>query len=74
MIGTYVIENKTLGEGAFGKVKLGVHIHSQQEVAIKLFDKERLKSKKNMLKFNRERKILKKLSHMNIVKVYEVSL
>ena len=31
MIGDYIIE-KTLGQGTFGKVKQGIHIHTNQKV------------------------------------------
>jgi 5'-AMP-activated protein kinase catalytic alpha subunit len=43
MLGNYKIgmsllysQGKTLGEGTFGKVKLGVHIPSEEKVAVKI--------------------------------------
>jgi 5'-AMP-activated protein kinase catalytic alpha subunit len=38
IIGNYKIE-KVIGEGTFSKVKLGIHIPTQQKVAIKILDK-----------------------------------
>ena len=37
-IGSYLIK-KTIGEGTFGKVKLGIHIPTNEKVAIKILDK-----------------------------------
>ena len=37
-VGTFVL-GKTLGEGSFGKVKLGLHKLTGQKVAIKIVDK-----------------------------------
>jgi serine/threonine protein kinase len=33
---------KTIGEGTFGKVKLGVHTLTQENVAIKILDKNKI--------------------------------
>jgi 5'-AMP-activated protein kinase catalytic alpha subunit len=38
-IGNYTIM-KTIGEGTFGKVKLGIHIPTQEKVAIKILEKK----------------------------------
>ena len=37
-IGAYIIK-KTIGEGTFGKVKLGIHIPTNEKVAIKILEK-----------------------------------
>ena len=37
-IGNYLIK-KTLGQGTFGKVKLGIYLPSQEKVAIKILEK-----------------------------------
>jgi serine/threonine protein kinase len=37
-IGDYIL-GKTLGEGTFGKVKLGIHKLTQEKVAIKILQK-----------------------------------
>lgn len=41
VLGDYKI-GRTLGEGAFSKVKLAVHLPSQEKVAIKIIDKKRM--------------------------------
>ena len=33
---------ENIGEGTFGKVKLGVHVHTGQRVAIKTLQKEKI--------------------------------
>ena len=63
---------KTIGEGTFGKVKLGVHIPSEEQVAIKILEKERIQDKEDLNRIAREINILKKLNHPNIIKIYDV--
>jgi len=40
-IGNYII-SKTLGEGTFGKVKLGTHTLTGEKVAVKILEKSRI--------------------------------
>ncbi|CAE8617304.1 unnamed protein product, partial [Polarella glacialis] len=40
-IGHYIL-GKTIGEGTFGKVKLGTHILTGEKVAVKILEKERI--------------------------------
>ena len=71
---------QTLGEGEFGKVKLGVHRKYGEEVAIKLIKREKVAAsaqeegtdESKMSKVEREIHILKLLKHPNIVHLYEV--
>ncbi|KAL7318455.1 hypothetical protein PS15m_001698 [Mucor circinelloides] len=63
---------QTLGEGEFGKVKLGIHIETGQEVAIKLIKKEGSGSDTRINKVEREISVLKTLNHPYIVKLYNV--
>ncbi|KAI8352087.1 kinase-like domain-containing protein, partial [Blakeslea trispora] len=62
---------QTLGEGEFGKVKLGAHVETGREVAVKLIKKERGASNR-ISKIEREISILKTLDHPYIVKLYNV--
>lgn len=39
--GHYIL-GKTIGEGTFGKVKLGTHILTGEKVAVKILEKERI--------------------------------
>ena len=70
--GPYIL-GKTLGEGAFAKVKEATQIHAKEKVAIKILDKSRLLEDENdVQKFKKEISILKKLHHKNIIQLYEV--
>jgi serine/threonine protein kinase len=71
MIGDYVV-GKTLGQGTFAKVKLGVHKTTKQKVALKLIDQSKAKSQKDKENITREIKLLSLLDHPNIVKLFEV--
>ena len=70
-ISQYQIKGK-IGEGMFGKVKLGVHILTQEKVAIKIFDKGKIKNEKEVEYIEREISILRKLNHYNIIKLYNI--
>ncbi|WFD36920.1 hypothetical protein MCUN1_003812 [Malassezia cuniculi] len=68
---------QTLGEGEFGKVKLGVHRAWGEEVAIKLIKRDKVAAaeiheENKMSKVEREIKVLKNVRHPNIVYLYEV--
>lgn len=71
-IGSYTL-GVTLGEGAFGKVKLGTHILTNEKVAIKILDKIKMqKDEEDMVRVQREIAILKRLRHKNIIQLYEI--
>ena len=70
--GEYIL-GQTLGEGEFGKVKLGWKKDGSVQVAIKLIRKENLKGNPSRLpKIHREVTILGGLSHPNIVRLHEM--
>ena len=70
-IGGYLIKNN-LGEGTFGKVKLGIYIKTGEKVAIKIIDKRKLIEKNDQIHLKREIDLLQKLNHINIISVYEI--
>lgn len=42
---------ETIGEGTFGKVKLGIHKPTKQEVAIKILEKKKFYFSQRLTKF-----------------------
>lgn len=67
VVGPYKL-GRTLGEGTYGKVKLGTHTTTGQEVAIKIMKPQEVKDKGDI---EREICILKLLKHPNIVELHE---
>ncbi|KAJ3362424.1 Protein kinase [Allomyces javanicus] len=63
---------KTLGQGTFGKVKLAQHNQSGRKVAIKLIEKDNIKTDKQKTSVRREVRLLSLLHHRNIVCVHDV--
>ena len=45
---------KTIGEGTFGKVKLALHKITNEEVAIKILEKAKIKNKKDLERIDKE--------------------
>ncbi|KAJ8516983.1 hypothetical protein ONZ45_g5773 [Pleurotus djamor] len=62
----------TLGEGEFGKVKLGLHSMWGEEVAVKLIRRGNVDNTVRMSKVEREIEVLRTLKHPNIVRLYDV--
>ncbi|OBZ88584.1 Fatty acyl-CoA synthetase and RNA processing-associated kinase 1 [Choanephora cucurbitarum] len=63
---------QTLGEGEFAKVKAGVHVHTNQEVAIKLMRKDLIKHASLETKLEREISVLRSVHHPYIVQLFDV--
>ncbi|KAI8145395.1 kinase-like domain-containing protein [Fennellomyces sp. T-0311] len=63
---------ETLGIGEFGKVKLAQHVKTGQKVAVKMIDKSHTEKANIRDKVEREIALLKRLSHPNIVKLFDV--
>ncbi|KIM26636.1 hypothetical protein M408DRAFT_72606, partial [Serendipita vermifera MAFF 305830] len=68
--GPYILL-QTLGEGEFGKVKLGLHSHWAEEVAVKLIRRGNVENDVRMQKIRREIAVLESLHHPSIVRLYE---
>jgi serine/threonine-protein kinase len=69
-LGPYVLL-ECLGEGAMGQVFKARHRKLDRIVALKIIRKERLKSAHAIQRFQREARAVAKLSHPNIVAVYD---
>lgn len=70
-IGSYRL-GKTLGKGSFGKVKLAEHELTGHKVAVKILNRQKIKSSQMDRKIRREIKILKLFRHPHIIRLYEV--
>jgi serine/threonine protein kinase len=70
-IGNYTI-GKSIGEGTFGKVKLGTHLTTNDKVAIKILEKKRISDVADVERIAREIHILKLIRHPNIIQLYEI--
>ena len=64
--------SKKLGEGRFSIVKLGTHSLTNQPVAIKILDKTKIAKLEDKERINREIKIMKKINHFSITKLYTI--
>jgi 5'-AMP-activated protein kinase catalytic alpha subunit len=71
VLGQYRL-GKTLGIGAFGKVKMAHHIITGQKVAVKILNKGKIKHMEMAEKVRREINILKMCTHPHIIRLYEV--
>ena len=70
-IGNYQIK-QTLGEGTFGKVKLGIYLPTNEKVAVKIIEKERMTDKEDIVRLKREFDMLSKFNHPNVILVTEI--
>jgi len=59
-----------IGIGTFGEVKLGINKKTNENVAIKIIDKEKMINFNNIKRIKREFNIIKSLNHLNIIKTY----
>jgi calcium-dependent protein kinase len=66
-----IMDNKLLGQGAFGKVKKCVNLKTKIVHAVKIMEKSKM-DKGEKVRLSYEIDILKNLDHPNIVKLYEV--
>lgn len=61
-----------MGEGTFGKVKVGTHILTGEKVAIKVLEKAKIVDVADVERVAREIHILKIIRHPHIVQLYEI--
>ncbi|KAA8494516.1 CBL-interacting protein kinase 23 [Porphyridium purpureum] len=70
-VGKYLI-GETLGQGAFGKVKLGKHTETGVQYAVKIIEKKEIAANSMAANVKREISIMRQLHHPNIVNFHEV--
>jgi len=70
-IGQYVL-GKTIGEGTFGKVRLGTHVLTGETVAVKILERLRVKEIADVERVAREIHILKRVQHSHIIQLHEI--
>jgi 5'-AMP-activated protein kinase catalytic alpha subunit len=61
-----------LSDGTFGKVKIGEHVVTKHKVAIKILNRQKIKSLDVVGKIRREIQNLKLFRHPHIIKLYQV--
>ena len=67
-IGNYIL-GETLGNGTFGKVKSAIHHNTKQKVAVKILNREKIKTLDVVGKIRREIQNMKLFNHPHIVKL-----
>lgn len=63
---------RTLGEGAYGKVKYAVNKELNEPVAIKILDKEKIQKQNMGAQIKKEIMIMRMITHKNVIAVKDV--
>lgn len=66
----YII-GKQIGQGAYAIVYIGMHKKSNKKVALKIYIKEKMKEIQRKKSVRREIKLMERLNHPHIAKLYE---
>ena len=69
-IGEYILFDE-IGKGTFSKVVRAFHLITQQTVAVKILDKDKIEDEVDIERIIREIEILKNIYHPNIAQMYE---
>jgi len=70
-VGHYLL-GKAIGEGTFGRVKLGTHILTDETLAVKILEKARIADVADVERVARELHILKLVQHPHVIQLYEI--
>ena len=70
IIGNYILFDQ-IGMGTFSKVTRAVHILTEQIVAVKILEKEKIEDDIDVERIIREIEILKNINHPNIAQMFE---
>ena len=63
---------QVIGEGAYATVRLAINNQTNEEVAIKIMEKNKIVQEEDKIKIEREKKLHQNLRHPNIVQLYSV--
>ncbi len=63
---------RDLGKGTFGKVRVGTHLLTDEKVAVKILEKDKIIDAADAERVSREIHILKILRHPIVVQLYEI--
>ena len=69
-INDYILQ-KDIGEGNFGKVKLGISKSTGKEYAVKIINKDQIKIKMKS-KIFKENEVITKFNHINVIFVFQI--
>ena len=72
LFSSFLILDKTIGKGTFGKVRLGTHSLTGEKVAVKILEKDKIQDVNDVERVAREIHILKMIRHPNIIQLYEI--
>lgn len=67
----YII-GKVIGEGAYASVRVAIYRPTNQKIAIKAYEKSKIREAARKKTVRRQIKILQTVNHPNIVKIYDV--
>ena len=70
IIGSYILFDQ-IGKGSFSKVTKAIHLITEQIVAVKILEKEKIEDEIDVERILREIEILKTIMHPNIAQMYE---
>ena len=70
IIGSYALFDQ-IGKGSFSKVTKAIHLITEQVVAVKILEKEKIEDEIDIERITREIEILKTIMHPNIAQMYE---
>lgn len=66
----YII-GKQIGQGAYAVVKIGLHKKLNRKVALKIYEKEKIKDIQRQKSVRREIRLMKRINHPNVAQLYE---
>ena len=66
------VVGKQIGEGAYGSVRIALYTSMNKRIAIKVYEKKKIRESQRRRSVRREIKILQQIDHRNIVKIFDV--